>query len=407
MADHTSASSSPDGASTQVRQTAFSATELMDMEFKPVRWLIPGLLPEGLAVLAGKPKIGKSWLTLGWALDLAVAGPVLYLALEDPPRRLRSRMEILLGNRRVPSQLEFHVDWPRLDGEGLSRLEDWLAEHATARAVFIDTLARVRPPRRGGEDQYLGDNETWGPLQQLASRHPGVLVLANHHQRKGVAEDVVDTVLGTQGLTGSVDTVAVLAKPRNSTDAELFVTGRDVEETSRALHFEDGRWTDLGDAAQHRMLVEHEELGSVLAGGPLTRAEVADLLDLKPEAARSRLRRAREKGMVTELEDKRWALIEGVRPTDRATLPTRATDATEDHRSVGRAVAIPGRSTERPSTWVGFGEALKEAMNDPAAAAEAANVEEEPWSWDDWEESLLEEVRREEHLQRLKADGLA
>ena len=41
----------------------------MEQKFEPLRWTVPGYLPEGLSILAGRQKLGKTWL----AIDLAVA----------------------------------------------------------------------------------------------------------------------------------------------------------------------------------------------------------------------------------------------------------------------------------------------------------------------------------------------
>src|SRR5258708_19570344 len=80
----------------------FPLKALLQKELPPVKWAIPGILPEGLTLLCGKPKMGKSWLVLGFALGIACGGYVLgkvnveqgyvlYLSLEDNERRLQRR----------------------------------------------------------------------------------------------------------------------------------------------------------------------------------------------------------------------------------------------------------------------------------------------------------------------------
>ena len=54
------------------RDGLITARELQTKQFKPVRIILPELIPEGLTILAGKPKIGKSWLMLD--VCVAVAG---------------------------------------------------------------------------------------------------------------------------------------------------------------------------------------------------------------------------------------------------------------------------------------------------------------------------------------------
>jgi hypothetical protein len=91
---------------------AWTADRLMAATFPEPRWAVPGILLEGVSLLAGPPKVGKSWLSLGLGVGIAAgwtvlgeitvqAGPVLYLALEDTLRRLSRSSE--REPRRMPS----------------------------------------------------------------------------------------------------------------------------------------------------------------------------------------------------------------------------------------------------------------------------------------------------------------
>ena len=90
-----------------------TADEILTADWPEPVWAIPKLLPSGLTILAGKPKLGKSWLALQVAQAVAAggvalgervqAGPILYLALEDPPRRLRDRMTKQRWPRGLPA----------------------------------------------------------------------------------------------------------------------------------------------------------------------------------------------------------------------------------------------------------------------------------------------------------------
>jgi AAA domain len=80
---------------------------------------------EGATILAGRPKIGKSWLALDWGLAVArdgfvfgdvhcKQGEVLYVALEDNERRLKQRITKLLGlSMRRSSWTLVHMLQPR------------------------------------------------------------------------------------------------------------------------------------------------------------------------------------------------------------------------------------------------------------------------------------------------------
>jgi RecA-family ATPase len=116
---------------------------------------VPGVLPEGLTILAGKPKLGKSWLALDMALAVAAGGDVLgreciqgaalYLALEDNQRRLQRRLNRVEPHLSWPFDLELHTQWPRLDQGGQKAIRDWITTHENAKLVIVDTLAVVRP----------------------------------------------------------------------------------------------------------------------------------------------------------------------------------------------------------------------------------------------------------------------
>jgi hypothetical protein len=300
-----------------------TASDLLQQDFPDPKWAVPELLPEGLTLLAGKPKTGKSW----WALNVALAvatgglalgrircepGRVLYLALEDSPRRLKQRVDALLRGTRPEGldRLELATSWPTLDQGGLERLEARL--QAKARMVVIDTLARVRRRTDGQENIYQADYEALAPLADLARRYE-VTILAVHHLRKANADDILDCVSGSAALTGAADAVLLLRRARGSEEATLFVTGRDVEEHEMALRFADRcLWVLQGPAQQVVATREQQEaLRAVQAlGGEASPKEVAEVLGISPTAARLRMARLAQEGLLVVTTRGRYALPE-------------------------------------------------------------------------------------------------
>ena len=245
-----------------------SATELMEREFEPIRWTVPGLIPEGLILLAGKPKVGKSWLALhlchavafetgGYALGQIEVEPgkAVYYGLEDSERRLQERLKGISCGLPIPGNLFISNHLERLDAGGLEEIEAFLEDNLETRLVVIDTLARVKPRSRRNTDAYETDTEIMGGLQTLAMRH-GVTVMVVHHMRKNVkdADDVFDGVLGSTGLTGTADATVLVQRGRQSKEIVMHITGRDVEEQQLSVRF------DLSDRVPFNLMGTTEEV---------------------------------------------------------------------------------------------------------------------------------------------------
>lgn len=257
----------------------FSAFELGKTEFSPIRFVVPGFVPEGCTILAGMPKLGKSWLALDMALAVARGseclgvhcgqGSVLYLALEDNQRRLQSRLQTLAPGREVvpwPQSLTFATQWKRHDQGGLDDIRTWAGLSDNPRLVIVDVLAQFRGGRAHTETQYASDYEAVKGLQEIAGDlRIGVIIV--HHVKKGGGEmDPFEQVSGTLGLTGAADTTMVLR--RDSGGCTIYCRGRDVQEYECAVTFDkiDCRWTVLGDVASVRRTDERTAILEALEG---------------------------------------------------------------------------------------------------------------------------------------------
>jgi len=249
----------------QLRGT-WTADQLMTAAFPEPRWAVPGLIAEGVTLLAGPPKVGKSWLSLGLGLTVAAggraldmigvqAGPVLYLALEDTPRRLQQRMGVLLQGQPAPSNLTLATGCPPLTQGGDTAIAAWLDTHRNARLVVIDVFAKIRGNSPPGASAYDADYAAVTRVKRLAD-HYGVAIVLVHHVRKAGSDDFLAEVSGTNGLAGAADTTLVLKRARGQADAVLHATGRDIDETEYALHFHAnaGAWQLLDGPVQEHTL---------------------------------------------------------------------------------------------------------------------------------------------------------
>ena len=161
-----------------------TAEDLQNRTYEPTHFLVDELIPEGLHILAGAPKIGKSWLALWLCLCVAqgqalwnfatTQGDALYLSLEDSFQRIQTRLFDLTED--APSTLHFAIMADTLKHGLEQQIEQFLMEHPTTKLVVIDTLQRVRGT---GSDSnlYANDYQDIGILKQLADRRQIAILL--------------------------------------------------------------------------------------------------------------------------------------------------------------------------------------------------------------------------------------
>ena len=229
---------------------------LMSQPLRPPPFVVDGLMAQGLHLLAGAPKAGKSWLALWLAVTVAKGeevwglptrqGTTLYLCLEDSMLRIQNRLFEITED--APPNVHFCTESAVL-GRGLEeQMEAFLAEHLDTVLVIIDTLQMVRPLH---DATYANDYRDLSALKKLADQH-GIAILLIHHLRKEKAEDVFQRISGTTALSGAVDTSFVLTEERRgSGQAKLSCIGRDIEFRELLLERDaDNIWTLCSDSLE-------------------------------------------------------------------------------------------------------------------------------------------------------------
>ena len=232
------------------------ADTLLGIPYEPLSFVVEDLLPQGLHLLAGAPKIGKSWLALWLCLQVAQGESlwnfatkpceVLYLCLEDSFQRIQSRLLDLTED--APPTLHFAVMSEQLHSGLVEQMEQFLREHPATGLVVIDTLQRIRAV--GSEaNPYASDYRDIGVLKALADQHR-IAVLLIHHLRKLNDDDPMNMISGTTGLSGATDSNFVLRRSkRRENPATLYCTGRDIVYRELSLEFnnETHIWNLLSD----------------------------------------------------------------------------------------------------------------------------------------------------------------
>ena len=215
-----------------------SMTELYQTPYRSRPSIIEGLLYAGAYILAGAPKIGKSFLVAQIAYHVSTGkklweyqvhqGTVLYLALEDDFQRIQSRMFKMYGIDDTPN-LHFATAAGKI-GNGLDQqLANFVRDHPDTKLMIIDTMQKIR--ETGGEAySYASDYEIIGRLKEFADRY-GICVLTVHHTRKQPAGDAFEMISGTTGLLGCADgSLLMQKKKRTALEATIDVVGRDQQD---------------------------------------------------------------------------------------------------------------------------------------------------------------------------------
>ena len=274
----------PTGERKRPKPQPISLGDLLRKKYADPRWAVPGIIPEGLTLLAGKAKMGKSFLILNLGAAISSGGvalgdtpveqgEVLYLALEDNERRLQARA-LTLMKHDTTAQMErdfyFITKWARSDQGGVDDLREWLDEHPRARMIVIDTFVKFRKPSTKGANIYEEDSASIVPLQELASERHIAIVVIQHLNKMHDAEDWTDQISGSTGLSGAADTIMGLMRQRGESNAVLKITGRDVSEDDLALDFDQtlGAWRKLGRAEEVARSGERRKVMDVLAKMP-------------------------------------------------------------------------------------------------------------------------------------------
>ena len=251
---------------------SISGARLAEMNLPSTKYVIKDLLPQGLAIIGGSPKVGKSWLVLDWCVRIAkgekiwnfptMKGTTLYLSLEDNNTRLQERL--LAVTEDAPENVHFVTSCCTLDDGLEEQMRNFVAEHPDTVLVVIDTFQMIR--LSGNEVSYASDYNEIEIIKKLAEELK-ITILLVHHLRKQGDSDPFNMLSGTNGLAGGVDTMFVLDKSkRNSSNATLHCSGRDIEDREIELSFdkENCVWSFISDSSDNPEMLLPVELQQLI-----------------------------------------------------------------------------------------------------------------------------------------------
>ena len=228
-----------------------SADTLFYQPLDHPKMLIDGILSNGLAILSGDSKIGKSWMVLWLCLKISRGEPVwglptaktdvIYLALEDNDWRIQQRMQELIDE--PPKNLHFGFSCGKLGAELEGQINGILEDKPNTGLLFIDTLQMVRDNVSSRVNAYAQDYKDLSALKKIADDHKMCIFLVHHNCKEHDGSNVFNDMTGSTGIAGVADTCMVLRKEdRFGNDAVLSITGRDIEEKRLKLTMRKNVW---------------------------------------------------------------------------------------------------------------------------------------------------------------------
>ena len=178
-------------------------------------FIVDGLIPQGVNVLSGAAKIGKSWLMLWLGLQVSQGLPVwgiptmhcdvLYLCLEDTLKRIKDRLFDLTDD----SNRSFHLAVTcGLIGNGLEEeIINFLEDFPKTKLVIIDTLQKVRDSKgsAGKTGMYGNDYDDISSIKRIADEHDISIILVHHLRKLKDGDDPFNEVSGSTGITGAAE----------------------------------------------------------------------------------------------------------------------------------------------------------------------------------------------------------
>ena len=226
---------------------SISLKELLEMDIEPPHVVVEDMLYQGLTIVAGAPKVGKSWLCLDLGISLCNGKSFLglktnkcgclYLALEDSYYRLQERAKkVLKAGDTIPKDFRLKLLASPLNEGLLEELQEELKENPNTKLIIIDTLQKIRGTPNKADTMYGYDYKEMSKIKSFADEHK-ICIVVIHHLKKGNESDTFDKINGSTGLRGAVDTTIVLEKIKDKKEVVFSIEGRDVENNEKLLLF--------------------------------------------------------------------------------------------------------------------------------------------------------------------------
>ena len=252
----------------------WTVDELLSTEFPDPKWAVPGIIPEGLTILGGRPKKGKSFMALQIAHSIATGGKffdrdveqgeVLYYALEDNQRRIKERL-IHMGVR-PGTPITFRYEIKPLHEGGISELFTEIIQDRY-RYIVVDTLAKAS--RGIDQNKQALMSRVWAEIQTEAIQHNLPLQFNDHTRKPSIYNsDPIDDIMGSTIKTGAADAILAIYTEQGKPGARLMGRGREIEDVDLRISWDPETfcWQCDGSSAEIRLSESKQDAIDVICG---------------------------------------------------------------------------------------------------------------------------------------------
>lgn len=209
--------------------TVFNSITLQDLlssQIESPAWLVDQLIPgNGIACIAGRPKVGKSFVVLELAASIASGEPlfgqfevdkknVLIISKEDGQAQLKERINKLNIDRSLSIAISTDQNIFFDDDSMLPKILN-LVHQYDAQVVIIDSFIRIN---RGDENTSKGITLIHRVFKQLNDE--GITIIFIHHHGKEDSQHARsggDSLRGSSDIYAMIDTLMTLRKENEHT----------------------------------------------------------------------------------------------------------------------------------------------------------------------------------------------
>lgn len=320
----------------ETKRIGTNANSIFKTVYPEPTWIVPNLIPAGMTLLAGRPKAGKSWLTLQIAREVSSGGEmfgekveqgkVLYLALEDNNQRLQKRMKIQQWTDKSLKNTDFITFKTFVDRIGFLHLgmkegDNRIGNNAKKlykevedgkyRVVVIDTFSNAFLGLKNIDDNQIM-TLVMKPLQEISlSNDIGTLVNDHHNKMSEQAPNLINDVMGSTAKVSISDTIIGIYR-KGKDQRRLLAMGKDTEEIDMMIQ-KDKHCLWTRDDILPGLTLKDQQLFEVLVSLNHTGARLSKLAEMTGEAEPNvsvRLLKLRNLGFADKTKDGFIAIIQ-------------------------------------------------------------------------------------------------